>query len=118
MLSAGNDHDAPQGRILLANTELPVGINVLMDKAYGDDATMKLVSDKGLIAVVPPKSNRKCPWDYDRDEYKKRNEVERLFCRLKRFRRVFTRYEKTDIMYITFINIALIYDAIICVNTT
>lgn len=76
-----------------------------------------LWAKKGLIPVVPPKSKRKEPWEYDRTEYKKRNETERLFARIKRFRRIFTRYEKLDIMFIAFIHIALIYDMIICVNT-
>ena len=118
MLSAGNDHDAPQGRKLLDVTEIPVGISLLMDRAYGDNKTRQLAISKGIVPIVPPKSNRKDPWEYDREEYKKRNEIERLFRRIKRFRRVFTRYEKTDIMFVAFILMALIYDMIICVNTT
>ena len=123
-LSAGQDHDAPSGRKLLENSNLytVLGINkssddnfeisLIMDKAYEDDATRKLVKDMGVIPVVPPKSNRKEPWDYDRDLYKKRNEVERLFRRIKGFRRIFTRYEKLDTMFIAFITFALIIDAI------
>jgi transposase len=45
--------------------------------------------------VAPPKSNRLDPWEYDRQLYKKRNEVERLFRRLKGFRRIFSRFEKS-----------------------
>jgi len=116
MLSAGNDHDAPQDCKLLEAIELPGGTNLLMDRAYQDDKPRSLAASKGLIPVVPPKSNRKEPWDYDRVEYKKRNEIERLFARIKRFRRVFTRFEKADIMFIAFILIALIYDSLICVN--
>ena len=55
-----------------------------------------------------PKSNRKEPWEYDRDLYKRRNEVERFFRRLKAFRRVFTRYDKLDVMYASFVNFAII----------
>jgi len=43
-----------------------------------------------MIPVVPPKSNRREPWEYDRELYKKRNQVERLFRRLKGFRRIFS----------------------------
>ncbi|MDR0738053.1 MAG: transposase [Prevotellaceae bacterium] len=50
--------------------------------------------------------------------YKRRNEIERLFGRIKRFRRIFTRYEKTDIMYIAFIMCALIIDCANSVNTS
>jgi transposase len=49
--------------------------------------------------VVPPKKNRKHPWNYDKELYKFRNEVERFFLRIKRFRKVFTRYDKRDIIY-------------------
>jgi transposase len=47
----------------------------------------------GMIPVVPPKSNRIEPWEYGRALYKKRNEIERLFRRLKGFRRIFSRFE-------------------------
>jgi transposase len=59
-----------------------------MDKAYGSKETRKL-ADNGLEAVVPPKVNAKPPWKYDKALYKKRNEIERLFRRLKGYRRVF-----------------------------
>ena len=48
-----------------------------------------------MIPVVPPKSNRVHPWEYDRALYKKRNEIERLFRRLKGFRRIFSRFESS-----------------------
>ena len=51
------------------------------------------VAEKGYVAVVPPLSNRKDPWEYDRELYKRRNEIERYFLRLKkRFHRIFTRF--------------------------
>ena len=67
-----------------------------MDRAYEGDATRALVVDLGLTPVVVPKANRTSPWSYDREMYKKRNEVERLFRRLKRLRRVFARFGKLD----------------------
>lgn len=81
---------------------------MLMDRAYEGDETRQLVLDLGFEPVVPPKTNRKEPWDYDRDLYKRRNEVERLFRRLKGFRRIFSRFEKLDIMFRAFLNFALI----------
>jgi len=65
---------------------MPEGIPLLMDKAYEDNETRQLVLDLGMIPVVPPKSNRIEPWEYNRALYKKRNEIERLFRRLKGFR--------------------------------
>ncbi|MDR2887271.1 MAG: IS5/IS1182 family transposase, partial [Bacteroidales bacterium] len=70
-------------------------------------------SEKGFIPIVPPKSNRINPWEYDKERYKRRNEVERLFRRLKRFRRVFTRYDKLDVMFLCTLTFALIVDALI-----
>jgi transposase len=57
--------------------------------------------------VVPPKKNRKEPWEYDTELYKRRNEVERFNRRIKEFRRVFTRYDKLDVMYAAFIHFAI-----------
>jgi transposase len=60
--------------------------------------------------VVPAKQNRLDPWECDTDLYKRRNEIERLFGRIKRFLRIFTRCDKTDLMFSAFITITLIAD--------
>ena len=83
-----------------------------MDKAYEGDKIRCLASSHGLVPVVPPKKNRKEPWEYDRELYKRRNEVERYFRRLKGFRRVFTRYDKLDIMYSSFVVFAMIWETL------
>ena len=80
---------------------------MLMDRAYEGDAMRQTVRALGLEPVVPPKRNRVKPWEYDRELYKRRNEVERLFRRLKAYRRLFTRYDKLDIVFKAFICIAL-----------
>jgi transposase len=64
----------------------------------------------GYVPIVPPKKNRREPWDYDRELYKKRNEVERFFRGCKRFRRVCTRYDKLDRMFLVFFLLAVIRD--------
>jgi transposase len=61
---------------------------------------------------VPPKQNRRTPWEYDRAMYKRRNERERLFRRLKGFRRIVSRFEQLDVMFVAFINFALIVDGL------
>jgi transposase len=112
-LSPGNAGDGPEGRELLEKIKNNPHIqfcDVLMDKAYEGDATREKAFECNFNPVVPPKSNRVEPWQYDEDVYKQRNQVERLFRRIKRFRRVFTRYDKTDIMYTAFITFALIFD--------
>jgi transposase len=112
-LSPGNAHDAPEGRALLEDLgPMPEGLPMLMDKAYEGNETRQLVLDLGMIPVVPPKSNRLDPWEYDRELYKKRNEVERLFRRLKGFRRIFSRFEKLDVIFLAFINFVLIVEAL------
>ena len=62
---------------------MPEGLPLLMDRAYEGNETRQLVLDLGMTPVVPPKSNRLHSWDYDHAIYKKRNEIERLFRRLK-----------------------------------
>jgi len=90
----------------------PAPLHLLMDRAYESDETRQLALDLGYIPVVPPKSDRISPWEYDREMYKRRNEVERLFRRLKGFRRIFSRFDKLDVMFLAFIHIALIVDGL------
>ncbi|MHB1699814.1 MAG: IS5 family transposase, partial [Acidobacteriaceae bacterium] len=112
-LSPGNAHDAPEGRKLLRELPpMPKGLPTLMDRAYEGYETRQLVLDLGMVPVVPPKSNRVDPWDYDRALYKKRNEIERLFRRLKGFRRIFSRFEKLDALFLGFLNFVLIVEAL------
>ena len=113
ILSAGQLHDAPQGRLLMETVgKQKTKIPILMDRAYGDDITHYIAQTLNFDPVVPPKSNRLEPWEYDKELYKQRNEVERLFRLIQGFRRVFCRFEKLDIMYIAFIQLALIYVSI------
>ena len=112
-LSPGNAHDAPEGRELLWQLpKMPEGLPLLMDRAYEGSETRQLALDLGMVPVVPPKSNRKDPWAYDRALYRKRNEIERLFRRLKGFRRIFSRFEKLDVLFLGFLNFALIVEAL------
>src|SRR5574338_1243137 len=110
-LSPGQAHDAPEGRQLLQRVgRIPRPIYLLMDRAYESDESRHLAVELGYVPVVPPKSNRLAPWEYDRVLYKRRNEIERLFRRLKGFRRIFSRVEKLDVMFVAFINFALIVE--------
>ena len=114
-LSPGQAADDPEGRKLIPKLPQPYqnnGISLAMDKAYEGDEIRGLASLHGLNPVVPPKRNRKEPWEYDREIYKRRNEVERYFRRLKGFRRVFTRYDKLDIMYSSFVVFAMICETL------
>ena len=102
-LSPGQAHDAPEGRALLSRLGAPNRpLHLIMDRAYEGNKTRQLALDLGFIPVVPPLSTRVEPWEYDRAMYKRRNEVERLFRRLKGYRRIFSRFEKLDLAGMTF----------------
>jgi len=112
-LSPGQAHDAPEGRKLLRSLgAVRRPIHLLMDRAYEGDETRQLALDLGFIPVVPPKQTRITAWEYNRAMYKRRNEIERLFRRLKGFRRIFSRFEKLDVMFVAFIYFALIVDGL------
>ena len=111
-LSPGNAGDAPEGRKLLKSLEKQgwEGTHVIMDKAYEGNETQQLVLALEMLPVVPPKSNRLTKWEYDKELYKKRNKVDRLFCR------IFSRFDKLDVVFLFFIHFALIMDSLISVN--
>ena len=69
--------------------------NVLADKAYDTDAVLARVATMGAQAVIPSKKNRRVQRVIDRHLYRDRNKIERFFSRLKQFRRLATRYDKT-----------------------
>jgi len=83
-LSTGNCGDAPEGRTLLQKFG-PVDhpVHRLMDHAYEGDEVQALAVELGCIPVVPPRSNHKNPWEYDKGLYKQRNQIERLFSPLE-----------------------------------
>ena len=113
-LSPGQAHDAPEGRKLLnrlgPRQENPA---LVMDLAYEGDETRQLALELGFTPVVPPLSTRVDPWQYNKELYKRRNEVERLFRRLKGFRRIFSRFDKLDALFLGFITVALIFDSLL-----
>ena len=84
-----------------------------MDRAYSGKKMHSVAKKLGYEPVVPPKRNFKNQWEYDKELYKRRNEVERFFRRLKRFRRIFTRYDKLDIVFAGFILFVLILDSVV-----
>ena len=100
ILSSGNCHDAPQGRLLMEVVgKQKEAKPLIMDRAFEDDFTRYIAHTLGFMPIVPPKSNRKNPWEYDKELYKIRNEIERLFRLIQGFRRVFCRFDKLDCVY-------------------
>jgi len=83
-----------------------------MDSAYQGDETLGLARELGYVPVVPPNPQRREPWDYDRALDRGRHEIERLFRRLKGYRRVFSRFDKLDVLFTGFVVLALIMEAL------
>lgn len=79
---------------------------LLADKGYDADAVRDALDEINVEAVIPSKSNRKQPRGFDREVYKRRNLIERMFNKLKNWRRIATRYDKTATSFLVFIMIA------------
>jgi transposase len=79
---------------------------MLADKGYDGDSARAALLMKGILPVIPPKSNRRSPADCDFKAYRDRNRIERMFNRLKQFRRIATRYDKTAKSFIGFLCLA------------
>ena len=67
---------------------------LVADKGYDSQALREWLQARGTTPVIPPRRNRKIQYEYDRDVYKQRNIIERMFCRLKDWRRIATRYDR------------------------
>lgn len=94
-LSPGQDGDGPHGRTLLESFEAGEVEHVLGDTAYDGDETREKLRSLKAKASIKPHKNRTTRKRYDKVRYQNRNQVERFFNRIKQFRRVATRYEKT-----------------------
>ena len=94
--------DVTQGAALVE--AIPTGA-VIADKGYDSDALVDIIEASGAEAIIPPRSNRNTKRKVDWHRYKARNLVERFFNRLKQFRRIATRYDKTKESYLGFVNL-------------
>ncbi len=88
------------------------------DRAYDSDAIRRLIAAAGKEAVIPPRSNRRQPADYDKEKYKQRNKAERLFCKLKGYRAVATRYDQLATMFLGGVLAALLAVSLKCIVST
>jgi transposase len=82
---------------------------LIADKGYDADYMAEAAKAVDAEVVIPSRSIRKIPRQYDEYLYKERNKIERMFNKIKHFRRVATRYEKLDISYLSFVFLAAIY---------
>ena len=105
-ITAGQRSDYVKALDLVAGREMEA---LIADKGYDADYMIKAAKDVGGKAVIPSRSMRKAPREYDEELYKERNLIERMFNKLKHFRRVATRYDKLDLAYLGFVFLAGIY---------
>ena len=102
-LTEAERNDITQAETLLKGLKFS---HVLADKGYDKDELIKAIEAAKAVAVIPPRRGRKQPRSYDRKLYKERNLIERLFSKLKQFRRVSTRYEIKALYFQSFIELA------------
>lgn len=93
VLTPGQACDLEGADVLLPMVEAQT---VLADKGYdADERVIRLLEQAGKTVVIPPKRNRKDQREYDKELYKSRHLIENFFCKLKQFRAIATRYDKT-----------------------
>jgi transposase len=81
---------------------------LLADKGYDGDTVPQSLLMRGILPIIPPKSNRREPVACDFRRYRDRNRIERMFGFLKHQRRIATRYDKTALSFASFLNLAAI----------
>jgi transposase len=104
LLSPGNINDITMAEALIRAAG-PFR-RLLADKGYDANHFRRLLAERGAEAVIPSTASRRVPIPYDAVAYKDRNRVERMWCRLKDFRRVATRYDKLARNYLSGVFIA------------
>ena len=104
VLTPGQVHDSQAVETVMEDVKHGEYRVCTMDKAYADTKVRAQIEAKGAVQCVPPKSNTKNPWEYDKEMYKNRNKIGRLFCNLKGgFRRIATRYDKLSSTFLSMV---------------
>jgi len=96
ILTAGQHSEIKQASALIQGLAADY---VIADKGYDADAFIAAIESAQAVSVVPPRSNRKHMREYDTHLYRERNLVERVFQKLKHYRRIATRYERLAVTF-------------------
>lgn len=111
VLTGGQTADVKMSVELIQNAKPD---EVIADKAYDADWLLLYLDSEGIEAVIPPKRSRPEPRIIDYKAYKQRNVIERTINKLKQYRKIATRYEKTATSFLalcslvaTFVNLSL-----------
>jgi transposase len=103
-LTGGEAHDLVGADHLLPAMQADT---LIADKAFdADERVLAPLAAAGKAAVIPPKANRRRPRDFDRDLYKARHLIENFFAKLKQFRAIATRYDKTARNFLAAVHLA------------
>jgi transposase len=105
LLTGGQEADINQGVALIEGHDAKA---VIADKSDDGDDFVGAIESSGAEPAIPPKKNRIFKREYDKSLYKERNPAERFINRIKQFRRVATRYEKTARNFLGFVHVAAI----------
>lgn len=92
LITPGQRNDVTQAKTLLEGTK---DANVIADKGYDSADVRNQIEDQNCVPVIPSRSNSLAPADYDVHLYKERHAVECFFSKMKYFRRVFSRFDKS-----------------------
>ncbi|MFN7303217.1 MAG: IS5 family transposase [Phenylobacterium sp.] len=92
LLTPGNVHDCMVAQLCIE--AMPPSAELVADKGYDSQALREWLAGRGTQAVIPPRKNRKIQYDYDAAIYRQRNVIERMFCRLKDWRRIANRFDR------------------------
>lgn len=101
IITPGQQHDICQATELCKPFSNAV---VLADKGYDCDAFISTLTAQQCIPTIPPKSNRKTPRHHDKELYKNRSTVETFISKIKHFRRVFSRFDKSSHSYLSYLH--------------
>lgn len=107
LLRPGNEHESKSAREVLGDV---TGIVVLGDRGFDDDTLREHIKTGGGVALIPGKSNRKEQPFYIPEIGRQRRVVENFFARIKRYRRVNTRYDRLAETFMAFVNLAALAD--------
>jgi transposase len=108
-LFPGQRHDSVGAQPLLEGIEIGA---LIADKGFDNDALRQELDARGATAVIPPKANRAKQIACDFAMYRWRHLIENFFCDLKQFRRIATRYDKTDQSFSAMIYLAASFMAL------
>ena len=92
LLTPGNVHDCKVAQLCIE--AMPPSAELVAEKGYDSQALREWLAGRGIQAVIPPRKNRKIQYDYDAAIYRQRNVIERMFRRLKDWRRIATRFDR------------------------